>query len=249
MPSVDSSRFSLGKLPAAVDEKTFRLATYLNVQALPPPPDHLYLHKRTPAMVWPMHGNDRYGDCTCAAAAHMVELWTAMQGREIMLTDNEVLVAYWAITGNRDIGANMLTVLNYWRHTGLGQHTLYAFAKTDTDMELRQSLQLFGGSYIGIGLPKTAQAQTGPGMVWKLPYGYTNNLDARPWSWGGHAVNVVGYDTNYVYVVTWGFVQKMTWGFFHKYCDEAWALLTNDWAFNTPGAFDFEQLKADLAQL
>lgn len=250
MADIDVSQLALGKLGAATDTKTFRMAQFLNTEELPAPPKRLHLERTvTPAPTFPMHGNDRYGDCTCAAAAHMVELWTAQRDKEILLTDKQVLDAYWAITGGHDTGAVMLNVLNYWRQNGIGGHSLYAFAKADTDYEMKQSVAMFGGSYIGIGLPLTAQAQTGPSQVWKLVSDYRTNPKAVAWSWGGHAVNVIGYDSSYVYVVTWGFIQKMTWGFLHHYCDERWAALTNDWANATVRGFNFQALRNALARI
>ena len=56
----------------------------------------------------------------------------------------------------------------------------------------------------------------------------------------GHYVPIIGYDANYLYVVTWGQIQKMTWAFYDKYNDEAWVMLSQE-MFNSgksPEGFD-----------
>ena len=56
-------------------------------------------------------------------------------------------------------------------------------------VEIRQSIALFGGVYIGLALPLTAQNQD----VWDVvPNGGAN---AEEGSWGGHCVYVPKYDT------------------------------------------------------
>ncbi len=66
----------LGKQPYKHDPRTMRLAKYIDMGALPPAPTELsYADKVHP---WPMYGNDQLGDCTIAAAGHMIELWGAM---------------------------------------------------------------------------------------------------------------------------------------------------------------------------
>ena len=61
----------LGKLPVRTDVRTLSLARYIERAKLPPPPPDLDLAEAVPE--WPMYGNDRIGDCTTAAAAHMIE--------------------------------------------------------------------------------------------------------------------------------------------------------------------------------
>ena len=72
---VTTSQVMLGKLPSRVDPRTLSLARYLDRELLPAPPPELDLAEQV--ISWPMYANDRIGDCTTAAAAHMVEAWTA----------------------------------------------------------------------------------------------------------------------------------------------------------------------------
>jgi hypothetical protein len=143
-----------------------------------------------------------------------------------------------------DRGGIELDVLNDWQKQGFAGNTLLAFAdpKAANLVEVRQSIALFGGVYIGLSLPLTAQTQD----VWDVvPRG---GAKAKPGSWGGHCVFVAKYDQHSFTCITWGQLKVMTVAFWNKYCDEAHALLTQDWigAKGSPSGFDLAQLQADL---
>ena len=111
-----------------------------------------------------------------------------------------------------DQGGVELDVLNDWRQQGFAGHTLDAFTAIDLGTQgaglvtcaseirnqqaeygaarhlIQSAIWLFGGAYIGVELPLTAQKQD----VWDVTSG--NHPDAEPGSWGGHAVYVVGYE-------------------------------------------------------
>lgn len=236
----------LGKLPYRHDSRTLALARY--VHATPPtPPATLDLSGKV--RDWPVYGNDKLGDCTCAAAGHMVELWTAEEACESMPSQAAVESMYWAITGGQDTGAVELDVLRYWRKYGLAGHRPYAFALVDhrNHEHVKLAASLFGGVYIGLALPLTAQQETGPQGLWDVPPADSGS-DGMPGSWGGHAVNVVGYSELFVTVVTWGQLQRMTWRFWDRFCDEAWAILPAEWRDTAPHikGFNFDAFAADL---
>jgi len=241
----------LGKLPYRHDDRTLRLANYLTPQ-LPPPPASVDLTHTV--ATWPMYRNDQLGDCTCAAAGHMVELWSAVTGKQVTPTDSQIVTMYEKVSGytpgdpSTDNGAVELDVLNWWRKHGLDGYKIDAFALVTPSQNdnVRQALQLFDGVYLGLNLPRTAQAQIG--SLWEVPP-QGPYLDGAPGSWGGHAVNVAAYDQTTVTVVTWGKLQAMSWKFFNTYCDEAWALLPANWKSRAPRGFDFAALEADLAQI
>src|SRR5262249_52368377 len=149
-------------------------------------------------------------------------------GAAVEIPESAVLTAFDAVkvvdpqTGEE--GAVELDVLKYWRKTGIGGHAIGAFARVSSvDLQLlRAGAWLFGGLYLGLALPATAQAQD----TWD----WTGSLTgpAAPGSWGGHAVDVVGYDDEALTIVTWGSLKQMTWSFFARYCDEAYSILSND---------------------
>jgi hypothetical protein len=238
----------LGKLPVRPDVRTLRFARYVDRSKLPTPPD--VFDGTTNVHEWPMYKNDTLGDCTCAAAGHMIESWTAAAaGKAVEVTDNDIVEAFNHVkisdpqTGEE--GAVEIDVLKYWRSTGVGGHKIGAFASVSThDRDLvRAAAYLFGGLYLGVALPVTAQQQ----VTWD----FTGSLsgDAAPGSWGGHAVDVVRYSPGSVTVVTWGALKDMTWDFWDRYVDECYCILSTDFIAGdkAPSGFNLAELQADLA--
>lgn len=244
--------FKLGKLPARHDPRTLRVANYLRPEALPPVPTTIHLEHAVPS--WPMYANDRYGCCVWADTGHEIELWTALAGHEISVTDANILKGYSDVTGfnpndpSTDQGTVWLDALKYWRSTGVGGHRITGFASVDHTNHtlMRQALWLFEGVQLGIALPLSAQDQVG--KVWKC----TTGGGSAAGSWGGHAVPVVAVDRYHLWVVTWGALQQMTWGFANRYIDEAYCALSPESIVSatqkTPEGFDLKALNADLAQ-
>jgi hypothetical protein len=248
MATATVTQLKLGKAPVRVDVRTLSLARYVDHAKLPEPP--AVWDGTTHVSDWPMYANDRIGDCTCAAAGHMIEAWTAAaHGHATEVSQQSVLTFFDRVkivdpqTGEE--GAVELDVLNAWRHRGLARHKIGAFARVSvSDHRLvRAAASLFGGVYIGLQLPVTAQNQE----RWDWTHSLTG--PARPGSWGGHAVNVVRYDPSGLTLVTWGKLQEMTWAFWSRYCDEAYAIISADFLEHghAPSGLDVAALKADLA--
>jgi len=246
---MDHTRVRLGKLAPKHDPRTLKLSKYAT--RLPPPPPRISWGDGV--HLWPMFRNDQLGDCTIAAAGHMVEAWTTeSRHREAVVTERDVLHAYEAvsgynpITGENDNGAVELDVLKYWRSHGIAGRKITAFASVNHSnvSEVKTATWLFGGLYLGVELPVTAQTQD----IWDVVRG---GLDSAPGSWGGHAVDVVSYDLEYVTVITWGAPLKMTWAFFLTYVSEAYAVLSPDWLRQnkSPSGFNLAALLLDLAAL
>lgn len=238
----------LGKLPARTDVRTLSFARYVDRAKLPRPPDVFDETAHVPD--WPMYANDRIGDCTIAAAAHMIEAWTAAaHGRAVEVTEQAVLAAFDRVKqvdpASGEAGAVVLDVLRDWRSHGVARHRIGAYARVPVhDHELmRTGAYLFGGLYLGLQLPRSAQRQS----TWD----WTGSLHgpAEPGSWGGHAVDVVRYSVDTLTVVTWGALKEATWQFLDRYCDEAYCILSADFldGDRAPNGFDLEALKADLA--
>ncbi|BAU54003.1 hypothetical protein [Mucilaginibacter gotjawali] len=247
----DHSNMKLGKSPAVHDPRTLLMANYLTPDALPPTPAKYVYAKNIPANGWGMMVNDKIGDCTCAAAGHLIMEWTDDNGALFTPSDQDIVNAYSAITGynpvtgKNDNGAVETNVLNYWRKNGIAGHKIMAYASLEPKNEshIKLGTFLFGGCYIGVSLPLTAQTQ----KVWSVPPGGAAGRGA-PGSWGGHAVCVVGYDSHGLTVITWGATKKMTWSFWNAYCDEAYVLISTDFAAGktAPSGFDLAALQADL---
>jgi hypothetical protein len=258
---IDPLKLKLGKQAARHDPRALLFASY-TTPALPAPPPALNLATKVTGP-WGMMDNDQLGDCTCAAAGHLIMEWTA-SAQSTMFTppDPQIVAAYSAITGYNpatganDNGAVELDVLNYWRQQGIAGHQIQAFIALEPDnhTHVMDAVWIFGGCYIGLALPKSAQAQTSNKQMWSVPPQGTGG-DGAPGSWGGHAVPVVAYDSRSLTVVTWGGLQAMTWGFWAAYCDEAFAILSPDYLEQkdgqtvAPSGFNLAQLQEDLADL
>jgi len=166
-------------------------------------------------------------------------------------TDTQIVQAYSAITGYNpktganDNGAVETDVLNYWRKTGIANHkiTAYAGLEPGNHNHVQEAVYLFGGCYIGLALPISAQSQT----IWSVPPGGATGTGAAG-SWGGHAVPVVAYNSSGLTVITWGALKKMTWGFWDAYCDESYAIISPDFLKKNkaPNGFDLAALQQDL---
>ncbi len=252
--TVDHSQMKLGRGAVRKDTRTLLLAKYLETAELPPAP--VAVDWSTKVSSWPMDLNDRLGCCTIAAAAHLVQAWSAnAKDAAVILADSDVLAAYESIAGftpndpTTDRGAVELDVLTAWRQSGIGGCKIDAFAAVapKNTEHVKQAIQLFGGLYIGLELPKSAQTQD----VWDVPW-YGDHLDAAPGSWGGHAIIVTAYDDKGLTGITWGAKKRLTWSFFNDYCSEAYACLSQLWIEAngaSPAGTVLAALQADLASV
>jgi hypothetical protein len=247
-------RYRLGKHRPQIDSRTLQFGAYLK-STLPAPPASIDYTR--PVKQWPMMLNDRYGDCTCAAAGHMIEEWTANTGNVNIIPDDQILAAYNHFAhGNPDAGANMLSVLKYWRKTGIGGDKIAAFAQLEpqNDVQLRDAVSIFGSCYIGLALPDFAVPPNTDLLTvpWLVPgSGPVGNAAPNPEN--GHCVPAVAYDERFIYVVTWGAIKNMSWQFYDAYADEAFAVLSQDWIDKklgkAPNGFDMAALQQDLASV
>ena len=247
----NTKSFKLGKKPAKFDKRTLLLGKYLTQELNPPPPSVDY-GKAVPN--WPMFGNDSLGDCTIAAAGHMIEVWTANTGVEKTLAESAIEGAYNHFSGgNPDAGANMLDVLNYWRKTGIGKDKIHAFAQIEpkNNLQTQDSIYLFGNCYIGVSLPNFAVV---PGHFLDTPWIVPPSGpvgDAAPNPNNGHCIPAVAYDPRNIWVVTWGALKSMSWQFYNTYAEEAYAVLSLDWINKkrktAPPGFNLAALESDLS--
>lgn len=245
----------LGKRPKKADRRNLKLATYLRTatgaKGLPRIPAKLIQSDKVLAQLpggFGMMRNDAEGDCSIAGQGHAIQTWTALAGQAFTPPDDAIQQAYIPGTGNADDGRFLLDVLNYMVKTGIAGHRIGAFAEIDRKAAsahrmVRAAIDLFGGAYIGVNLPVSAQRQS----IWTV----TTGPDAKPGGWGGHCVWLIDYDSTGPTCVTWGETLKMSWGFFDKYCDEAYAIIAPDFLAGgkTPRGFDAAALQADLAKI
>jgi len=254
VPPLHHTKVKLGRKAVKTDSRTLQLSNY--TAALPTAPVAVDWTKGITN--WGMMLNDTLGDCTIAGVAHAVQVWSANTSGEATVPDAIVEKYYEKWDGYKpsdpstaDIGGNELNVLTLWQKGGFDKHKLLAFADPAVqNLEaIRQAINLFGGVYIGVNLPASAQAQIEGGQPWDVVT--PASAATKPGSWGGHCVFVPSYDANGFTCITWGQLQKMTIAFWQEYVDEAHALLSHDWleAKGSPAGFNLAQLKADLAAI
>jgi hypothetical protein len=247
-------RYKLGKQQPVRDDRTLRFGDYVT-PALPTPPASLAYYQRVDK--WPMYYNDRYGDCTCAAAGHLIQNWTANATSEVTPPDPTVLSFYEHFVGTpppADAGCNMLSVLKYWRKSGLDQHKVQAFTELGLkdQAQAQSAVYLLGGIYIGVALPDFAvQGDDFLSIPWVVPPGGPVG-NAAPNPQNGHCIPAVGYDAAQLWIVTWGSLKSMSWDFYNAYADESYAIVSQDFigsSGDSPAGFDLAALENDLANL
>jgi hypothetical protein len=204
---------------------------------------------------WPMFLNDSLGDCTCACTGHIIESASRYgEGATVAVPQSAILAEYERVGGyvpgdpSTDNGAVIQDVLGDWRKTGVAGHKCLAFAQVDVSSTegVKQAVSIFGVADLGITVTQDMMDAFNAGHAWSTATGA---------SLGGHCVPAVGYDAEYVYVVTWGQVQPMTWGCFAAVTEEAWAPITPEWvdmASKTPAdplGVDLYGLGEDMAEL
>jgi len=205
---IDPLKLKLGKQTPRRDPRTLMFASY-TTPALPAPPASLNLAAKV-KVPWGMMDNAQIGDCTCAAAGHLIMEWTAnAQAKIFTPSDQQIVDAYSAITGYNpvtganDNGAVELDVLNYWRQNGIAGHKIQAFVALEASnhTHIMDGLWIFGGCYIGLSLPKTAQAQTQNHRRWRTrllgrtrrPCGCLRLPQSHRRHLGGSAIHDLGF--------------------------------------------------------
>lgn len=244
----------LGRLPARHDPRTLHLSGYIGEHLPHLLPKTWYWGKKVASNRWGVMYNEKIEDCTCAAAGHFVMTWSANTGKlvrpknEVILETYRALTGYNPQTGKNDTGVTLLEVLKYWRKYFIDGHRIFAFAKVNhkNPREVMQTIYLFGGCYAGLDLPASAKKEE----VWKVPSQGPVG-EGAPGSWSGHCVLIIGYNSKGLQIITWGKEKTMTWEFFETYCEEAYAVFSEDFIskHRTPIGVDVSSLKKDLEHI
>lgn len=247
----------LGRLPRKRNPRVPHLSALLAGRraTLSPPPTQVDYTSVLPADLG-MFGNDRLGDCTCAAVYHALQVWTANANPPIDTEpDAEAVSLYELACGynpadpNTDQGGVEQDVLQYILLAGApvasGAHRISAFVEVDpsNQSDVKLAINDCGLAYIGFNVPDYAMQTVG--QLWDVRPGTPNII-------GGHAVVLAAYDTVGPTCITWGKLQKMTWAFFEAFTDEAYMIADADFVKATgisPAGYSLVELEAQMEAL
>jgi hypothetical protein len=226
-----------GKHAPKHDYRTFLFPSYAAGLADPPPAYDSIKH--WDPKQFPMDGNDTLGDCTIAAIAHAITVWSHLIGHRKRPSTSSVIKLYRHLTGGEDTGLNMLDVLNYLRKHSFDGDKILAFAKLNSrnHKHVKQAIQIFGGVFTGFQCQEKVIDDFNAGRKW-TPGRLTQD---------GHAIFTHAYDGDCVSSLTWGSTQLGTWDWWDECVDEAYVILPPEAKQPSfaPG-FDVKQLEADL---
>ena len=239
------NNYLFGKLPKKDDDRNLKFATYS--KELAPPPEsfdnlstiYTKLGISDPKKLFPMDGNDVYGDCVMAGIAHMITGWNGLIGKKKIPSTTAVVRQYKKQTGGVDTGLSELDTLKYWNKHSFFCEKILAFVESDpkNHVHTMQSIERFKGIYVGMNVQQNAIADFDAGRMW-TPGKLTGH---------GHCVVIVGYDKDTVTILTWGGLIKATWSWVDCCVDESYPILPVESKSPefAPG-FDFKTLQSDL---
>jgi hypothetical protein len=194
-----------------------------------------------------MDGNDTNGDCGVAGFNH--DLMAAASVADLSETwpsNTDIVTYYYTYTGGQDTGVVLSDFLAYVKKNSFLGHTLSAYApvKVHDIPTLHFAVWAYDAAYTGIRVTSGMMNANQQGKPWDLD-------DMMSETVGGHCIPIVGYDSNYLYAVTWGGVQAISYPAWHFMSDEAWALVTGEFAAKGGDGrgVNLAALEADLNKL
>lgn len=234
--------YKTGRLPAVRPTALAEFEVYATGKLPTPPPA-----VKVPEAAYPIDRNDVEGDCTIAGADHLLRAWNAQYPQDIVKTPTELQIerTYRRLTGGPDTGLVEANVLRTWMTEGLFGTKIEGYAPIHPNnlLTIHQSVAFYGGAYLGIACPRSAQEQFAAGEPWTYCGEETED---------GHCIVALGYDENGdLEVATWGGIATLTAGFRAHYLEEAWCVLgpqTVAAKKDTLG-IDLVALRADLARV
>jgi hypothetical protein len=161
-------KIAFGRKPSPAPRRALKLRQYLvaRVAALVPPPAvEDYAPKTVKGSGLAMGlGNYELGDCTCAAAGHIEDIFRAHDDDGLPpITNEEAIALYCEACGyvkgdpSTDNGGTLAEVLAEWKSYGIPgtNASIAGFLTVDptNQVEVEQAIYLFGNLYIGLSLP------------------------------------------------------------------------------------------------
>ncbi len=165
--------------------------------------------------------NDQLGDCVIAGRAHRIgELTGDASGKPFVYTKAQILAEYERIGGydpkdpNTDQGCDMTVAANDGVTVGYADGSKdvgYIVIDPSDQHEVMAAIYLFEVGDFACCLPDAwiSPFPSGDGAVW--------DVAGDPDPSNGHCYEIVDYDTDGVWVDTWGLYVKQTWKATAKY--------------------------------
>jgi hypothetical protein len=241
--------YKYGRNPGRVPTGLRELPWYI-AGALPRPPAKVAV----PAVpnsgdgtVWGMDGNDQYGDCGVAGIDHGFMAAASVVGtikKEQWPADADNVTYYLRYTGGKDTGVVLSDFLSYVRLHQFFGHTIQGYAPVGVHdvPTLQFAINAYTFAYTGIVVTSGMESDFQNHKPWTL-----ESLSS-PVA-GGHCVPLVGYDSEYLYCVTWGAVQPIAYSAWHYISEEAWAVIPGDFQVGDGRGINLSALQADLSKI
>lgn len=236
-----------GKIPSKHRESRLFFGTVPEVAQLPDPPAQIMDTAEVP---FAMFGNDRIGDCTCAALGNSIIAQTALaKGSPVGPADTDVIGFYAAVSGynplfgTNDNGADEDDVMTRFQQYGLGGYRSDGWANVDPQnyKHVMQARWVYGGLFLGIKLPQSFESQFDAGQPITVPW-FSPIL-------GYHEVYVADYSADGLFVVSWARRLLVPWAFVRNYGIDAHVAASSAYLQangTTPGNLSPPQLVSDL---
>ena len=194
---------------------------------------------------WGMDGNDTYGDCGVAGMDHVFMAAASVTDETGQWpTDDQIVSYYLTYTDDQDSGVVLADFLAYVKAHGFFGHTIAGYAPVGVHdiPTLQFAIDAYTAAYTGINVTSDMESASRNGEPWTLD-------DLSSPVVGGHCIPIVGYDSAYLYAVTWGAVQAIAYPAWHYISDEAWAVIPGELEEGDGRGIDLAALQADLSKI
>jgi hypothetical protein len=208
-----------GRLPAVMPVGLRDLTWYV-AGSLPKPPAVVAVPD---GVSWGMLGNDQYGDCGVAGFSHGAMAVAADLKSTVppaLASADDIVKYYLKYTRNKDTGVVLSNFLAYIKKTGFLGYKIDAYAPVSVSdiPTLQFVIDAYDFAYVGITVTQAMEEKFSQHLPWTL------DVLSSPVA-GGHCVVLVGYDSNYLYAVTWGGIQAIPYSTWAHIADESWAII------------------------
>lgn len=188
-------------------------------------------------------GNPINNDCTAAAIAHAITVYSGLIGQRNIMSEADVLQLHQCLCALTSNGYTVRKALEYWLANPISGDKILTCGyihKQNNRTHIQQAIQRFGGLLVGFQVEQGTLDQFQRGQPWD---GNAGPLIPNE----GHTVFAVGYDADFLILLTWGTKQLGTWSWLENRGDEIYVVFppeATDPIFS-PG-LTFDQLRAAL---